>query len=258
MVRLIFSLAVLFLLASCNNKNKGGDANATSLEPVGKIYVPTYKVENFEGSYTGSFDKGLITVVINYVNGKNVSGYNLHKGLRRNINGSLTEENGKFSFELKEPGDNPFDGTFSFTIDTTNFTLAGWWTPFDSTKTSSKQLSLAKKAAASRDYSDQLGSWIPASGTYATDTILQFDPQGTCQYNFYEKPGDSTSQMITVKGNYAIQQDTVIIEWQRNDYTPDQKMKLVKLHKKVKADDYDYDELMLKGHGWKMTQFMGD
>ena len=247
-------LAILFF-AACNKKSS---TESGSTEPVGKFYVPKYAVDNFQGTYTGSFDKGFLTLVINYVSGKNVSGYNLHKGLRRNVNGVMTEENGKFNFELKEPGDNPFDGTFSFTIDTTNFALTGTWKPFDESKTSAKQLALTKKPADTSDYISQLGSWIPNSGTYATDTILQFDPQGTCEYNFYQKPGDSTSQMISVKGNFVANKDTIIIEWQKNEYTPEQKMTMVIKHKKIKEQDYEYDQPLLTGHGWKLTQFMGD
>ena len=255
MQRIIFALLITTSLFSCS-QNK--ETTKEQAEVDGKLYLPAYPVSNFEGIYTGSFDKGFITVVINYVSGKNVSGYNLHKGLRRNINGQLTEENGKFTFEMKEPGDNPFDGTFFFSIDTTTFKLTGTWKPFDASKTSAKDFSLSRKPPASGDYSEQLGTWVPASGNYNTDTLLQFDPGGTCEYNFYQKPGDSTSQLITVKGNYIQEKDTILIEWQKNDYTPDQKMKLVRSTKKVKQDDYEYEQLLLKGHGWKMAQFMGD
>ena len=122
--------------------------------------------------------------------------------MRRNINGELSEQNGKFSFVLKEPGDNPYDGVFEFSIDTVNFKLTGWWKPFDSSKVRSKELKLDRKAAWNGDYSNQLGTWIPASGTYATDTLLVFNPEGTCSYDFYEKPGDPNSQLVSVKGNY--------------------------------------------------------
>jgi hypothetical protein len=55
----------------------------------------------------------------------------------------------------------------------------------------------------------------------------------------------------------VVQKDTIDIEWQKNEYTPEQKMKLVKQHKKIKADGYDYDEQRLVGNGWKMVQFGG-
>ena len=54
-----------------------------------KIFIPSYAVNKFEGTYSGNFDQGFMIVVLNYLNGKNVSGYNLHKGRRRNINGIL-------------------------------------------------------------------------------------------------------------------------------------------------------------------------
>ncbi len=259
MVRAILAILIISFFISCKEKSNStiSSAKDSTALPDYKFYVPSYAVEKLQGTYTGSFDKGFITIVLNYIGGKNVSGYNLHKGLRRNINGVLSENGSKFQFELKEPGDNPFDGRFQFSIDTSNFNLSGWWKPLDSTKTSSKQLTLTRKPDSEDDYSNQLGVWVPATGTYATDTLLQFDVKGTCEYNFYEKPGDSTSQMISVKGNYITNKDTILIEWQKNEYTPEQKMKLVKYRKKMKQDNYDYEELTLKGHGWKMSQFEG-
>jgi hypothetical protein len=253
MLRSIFAAAAILVFISCNEKK----SESQKAQVQGQFFNSSYNVKNFVGTYTGSFDDGIITVVLNYVHGRNVSGYNLHKGLRRNINGTLEEKDGKFAFELKEPGDNPYDGVFSFTIDTTAFKMTGKWTPLNPDKVTAKQLVLTRKAGVTGSFLDELGTWIPASGTFATDTIMEFDPQGTVKYNFYEKPGDSTSQLISIKGNYVVQKDTVIIEWQKNTYTPQQRMKLVKQTKKIKQDDYEYDEYFLNGHGWRLTQFMG-
>ena len=258
-MRLVSFIVICFLF-SCNSATNTADAtSADSTATSGeKFYIPTYAVSKLQGTYTGSFDKGFITIVLNYIEGRNVSGYNLHKGLRRNINGILSESGGKFYFELKEPGDNPFDGIFKFSIDTSTMAVTGLWTPLDSTKTSAKQLALTRKPnVTDEDYSQFLGSWVPATANYGTDTLLQFDMQGTCSYDFYQSPGDSTSQVISVKGNYVQNKDTILIEWQKNQYIPDQKMKLILYRKKIKQDDYEYEQLTLRGHGWKMSQFEG-
>ncbi len=253
-------LLILLGFLSCKTKNSETNLN-TSVDSAAnqKLFIPVYALNNFEGAYTGNFDQGFITIVLNYIKGKNVSGYNLHKGLRRNINGNLHSDINGFKFILKEPGDNPFDGTFEFTIDTLKFALAGMWIPFDSIKTKSKVLALLKQPKKNfNDFGNQLGMWVPATGTYTTDTTLDFLPEGTCEYRFYATPGDSTSQVSSVKGNYILVKDTVFIEWQKNSFTPLQKMKMIKRTIKVKTGGDTYDEQQLSGHGWKFVQFQGD
>lgn len=255
-------ITALLLLAFFSCKTKNAETTlTTSADSVAnqKLFIPSYAVTNFQGTYAGSFDQGFITIVLNYINGKNVSGYNLHKGVRRSINGNLLQDANGFKFSLKEPGDNPFDGTFTFTIDTSKFAVTGVWIPFDSTKTKSKTVALLKQPKKSADnFEDQLGTWVPATGTFSTDTTLDFSPEGICEYKFYATPGDPTSQATSVKGNYILIKDTVLIEWQKNSFTPAQKMKLVKHTVKKKSEGNSYDEQQLSGNGWKFAKFEGD
>ena len=250
-------ICLLYCLLSCKSKNKVS-ADTTSSISNEKLYIPTYAVNKFEGTYSGNFDQGFITINLNYINGKNVSGYNSHRGTRRNINGMLQPDANGFKFILKEPGDNPYDGTFEFTIDTTKFALTGLWTPFDTSKTKAKRLALVKQQK--KEYNDSIdfyiGTWVPDSGTYSSDTTLALSNEGECIYSFYKSPGDSTSQLNTVKGNYVISKDTVLIEWQKNPFTPSQKMKLVKRNKKIKGEEYEV--VQLAGNGWKLVKLEGE
>ena len=253
-------ITVLLLLAivSCKTKSTVSTLSASDSAASQKLFIPAYAVSNFEGNYAGNFDQGLITIVLNYISGKNVSGYSLHKGVRRNINGTLQADGPGFAFVVKEPGDNPFDGTFSFKIDTVQFSLNGTWTPNDSSRTKSKTLALQKQPKKNSDnFDDQLGIWVPASGTYSADTTLEFFPEGTCEYKFYATPGDSTSQVSSVKGNFIQTKDTVLIEWQKNTFTPLQKMKLVIKTKKIKSNGDSYDERQMMGNGWKLSKLEG-
>jgi len=257
-MKYLLALSALYFFTGCGSKESTDTTASTASLTTDKIYTPAYPVNNMAGTYSGNFDNGYIIIALNYVNGKNVSGYNLHKGVRRNINGTLQPGTNGFHFMLKEPGDNPFDGTFDFIIDTINFSMKGTWIPFDSTKTKSKTLSLQKQAKKITNYEDELGMWVPATGTYSTDTTLDFDPAGTCEYKFYSKPGDSTSQLNSVRGNYVQVKDTVLIEWQKNSFTPSQKMKLILRTKHIKDQGNDYDEKQLVGNGWKFAKFEGD
>lgn len=247
----------LVFVHSCGDKTTVNEAIVTNTSITNeKLFTPVYAVNNFEGSYVGNFDQGFITVVLNYINGKTVSGYNLHKGLRRSINGTLQPDANGYKFILKEPGDNPYDGTFECTIDTTKFRMEGMWNPFDISKTKAKKVSLLKQEKKPLNYDEDLGMWVPATGSYNSDTTLDFAPEGICEYKFYQKPGDSTSQLISVKGNYILNKDTVSIDWQKNTFTPSQKMKLVKRKKIVKEGEYA--EQLLVGNGWKFVKFEGE
>lgn len=250
-MKYLLTACILFAIA-CQQKSTDTQQVQSNISDTSKLFIPSYAVTNFEGTYTGSFDDGYMTLVLNYVTGKNASGFNIHKGNRRNINGTIDQAANGYKFTMKEPGDNPYDGTFVFTIDTVKFTMTGHWEPFDSSKTKGKNLALQKQKNKSISYDQQLGTWVPTSGNYSTDTTLDFFPEGSCEYRFYQFPGDSTSQLISVKGNYIEKSDTVFIEWQKNTYTPAQKMKLIKRRKKVV--DSDYEEQQLIGNGWRMSK----
>lgn len=259
MMKYFFAFCLLTFINSCGHKTTVNEATSTNTAITNeKLFTPAYPVNNFEGTYTGNFDQGFITIELNYINGKMASGYNLHKGLRRSINGTLQPGANGYKFILKEPGDNPYDGIFEFTIDTSKFAMEGVWNPFDTSKTKSKKLSLQRQQKKPINYDEELGMWVPATGSYNTDTTLDFAREGTCEYKFYEKPGDSTSQVISVRGNYVTHKDTVLIDWQKNIYTPSQKMKLVRKKKKIKEGENEYEEQQLVGNGWKFSKFEGD
>src|ERR1700755_3101560 len=72
-------------LSGCHSAMDHGGGNTTPAGVSGNLAAKAM------GTYTGSLDnKDLITLVINYISGKTVSGYDIHKGLRRNVNGELT------------------------------------------------------------------------------------------------------------------------------------------------------------------------
>jgi len=122
----------------------------------------------YMGTYSGSFNKGIMTLVINYISGKTASGYNIHKGLRRNFNGEVTRKGSELNFVLNEPGDNPFDGTFYFTLDTASLLIRGKWVAKDSAKISTKKLALSRRPEAE----EEMGSnqWTTVGGG---DTTLK-------------------------------------------------------------------------------------
>ncbi|GGB08846.1 hypothetical protein [Puia dinghuensis] len=206
-------------LFACHQGQPSASGNAAG--------IPDRLASAVTGTYTGHYSKGLITLVINYIGGNIASGYDIHKGLRRNLNGQVEQNGARLSFVLKEPGGNPYDGTFFLSFDTATNKLSGKWVPADSTKAHSGPLQVARlsdSAGSGSGPGDQYGgAWGGDLGT------LNFLSKGVCTLDYYPSKGDN-SQVITVRGSYEANGDTVRIEWQRNDRTPTLNMKLIYKH----------------------------
>jgi len=224
-------------------------ASATGATVAG---LPDSLAEKAMGTYSGQFGKGLITVVINYISGRTVSGYDIHKGLRRNFNGEVTQLDNFLNFVVKEPGDNRYDGAFSLSLDTTSWNLKGEWVPVDSTKAKSKELTLTRKIEDGSHSSWDV--WL-ANGSY--DSLLSFEANGICKFEFYNGPEDSVSQLTTIKGNYEWdeKENTYRIEWEKNSHLSPQSMKLI-LNPGREDNDSISTAPTLQGNGWKFSRNM--
>ena len=206
--------------------------------------------EKAMGTYSGQFGKSLITVVINYISGRTVSGYDIHKGLRRNFNGEVTQLDNFLNFAVKEPGDNRYDGAFSLALDTASWKITGKWVPVDSTKAKSKELTLTRKI---EDASESWDVWL-ANGSY--DSLLTFEASGICKFEFYNGPEDSATQLTTIKGNYELRGKTYLIEWEKNSPLTPQSMKLILVPAQKDSDSMDITSPVLQGNGWKFIKNM--
>lgn len=203
------------------------------------------------GTYSGHYSKGLLTLAINYISGNIASGYDIHKGLRRNLNGSVEQREGKLEFVLKEPGGNPYDGTFYLTLDTAADKITGKWEPTDAKMAKAGPLELERSTF---EHPEILGDdWEGDLGT------LNFHEQGVCTLEYY--PGsdkavvqDPNAQIITVKGSYEVKGDTIRIDWQRNNRTPALIMRLVVVPSKEETDSTGPTPPSLKGKGVEFTK----
>src|SRR5258708_1800247 len=177
---------------SCHQPQSSANGTAPGSAGIGDSLAA-----HMEGSYEGHYSKGLITLVINYISGNIASGYDFHKGLRRNLNGQVSQKGAQLVFEMKEPGGNPYDGTFFFSLDTASQKITGKWVPGDSTKAHEGPMTLAR--------TDKENRTIGGDSYFATSWRgdlgdLSFLDEGVCHLEYYPKKGDN-SQMITVRGN---------------------------------------------------------
>jgi hypothetical protein len=176
------------------------------------------------GSYSGPFRKGLLILVVNYVSGNTVSGYDLNRGIRRNLNGTVEEKDGRFTLVLQEPGGSRYDGTFYLSIDSPAQRIGGNWVPADSSLIHSSALTLARLSQSGTPIDEFYDhDWNSELGT------LTFEEGNTCNLEYYpERTDDNPNpQRIMINGNFIRNGDTILIDWQNNKLTPAPQMQLI-------------------------------
>lgn len=122
------------------------------------------------GYWVGLFGKGTINLSISEINDNEVKGHTVCYGNFRPVTGTITKNSeGTFDLNLKEPGDDKYDGEFNINIDPNSNELKGNWKPFKEKSTSEKEFTLAKK---SFEFSAKNGQYPMASERLLTDEDL--------------------------------------------------------------------------------------
>lgn len=204
-------LAVALTGQACKQKRAAREATtlpepalpATTKDKNGK--PPEFKVE---GVYTADFSGSPIYITINYTNGQSVAGFNLHKGLRRNLQGRLAADGDKWTVVLDEPGDHAFDGVFQLKFNHDFTKGSGTWKPKNNQQLSTKTLELTR--VESREDGMHYA--------YVADNRdLTFDTDGSCEYSWYDMRADSSivDQVNVLMGSWEKKGDTVLITWEK-------------------------------------------
>ena len=117
-------------------------------------------VEQILGSYVGQFGDNKITLLITKAGEGVVSGRTIVGGNDRPFDGTMSLEGGTYNIEAREPGDHKDDGTFRFTIASTDPSeLKGTWKAND-VKRPEKSYTLERKKF---EYKTNVGNWPEAS-----------------------------------------------------------------------------------------------
>ena len=129
MKRLLLLLCPCLFIFSCNNDKKttaaAGEVNAVPLKIIDKVL----------GSFVGAFGDNKITLLITKAQNDTVEGRSVVGGNDRPFTGTIIEKDGAWKITAKEPGDDPNDGVFDFSISTSDpGTLNGTWKPNDAKK----------------------------------------------------------------------------------------------------------------------------
>ena len=110
------------------------------------------------GTYTGGFEasafnenkdyvyENRITISIDSISDDSLTGHSIVAGNDRPFKGNLKMEGKLFKVEAAEPGDDKYDGKFSFTIDPDKNTVSGTWKANDNKlDVTERKYTLAKK-----------------------------------------------------------------------------------------------------------------
>ncbi|NOQ72347.1 MAG: YARHG domain-containing protein [Crocinitomix sp.] len=127
-------------------------------------------VDQILGCYVGGFGKNKINLTIYETKNGNAEGYSVCAGNFRKVTGTfdLMEED-HYTFSLKEPGDDQYDGIFEFNLDASDEMVKGSWTPYKEKGNSAKTYELKKRKF---EYKTDLGTYPEASQRVLTDDDL--------------------------------------------------------------------------------------
>ncbi|WP_143097933.1 hypothetical protein [Chitinophaga sp. CF118] len=202
----------IFLFSECSSS---GNTQTPATTDSTTVVVP--QTVSIQGTYKGDFGGSPIYITINYISGKHIAGYNVHKGLRRNLSGTIQQAGDGWELLLNEPGDHAFDGKFKLLFDADYATAKGQWNPLNTPSSlKEKKFTLSREKVQSYDDADFM-----ADITYQADHAdIKFNSDGSCIFNYYDKISDSAfaQQMNTVRGTWERKASNIMINWQKNEH----------------------------------------
>lgn len=136
---------------------------AAQLQQLGEVAAK----DDILGYYTGQFGPNRITLILTDTDGSTIEGYSVCAGNFRPIQGSIEPMGDQqFSCQLAEPGDDPYDGTFTFTLSVKDQEVEGKWQPFRKQGNSAKTYKLT---ARDFEYRTDVGDWPEVSQRLLTE-----------------------------------------------------------------------------------------
>jgi hypothetical protein len=108
-------------------------------EGISGFYVGMFVAEEFKENKKPSYSNKINIAIDKIENGK-IEGHSVVAGNIRPFSGTATQNGKIYTVEAKEPGDDKYDGTFFFTLDTDKKIITGTWVAND------KKLSVTKRS----------------------------------------------------------------------------------------------------------------
>lgn len=247
-LRSLISFLILVLVSfSCSNDNQDINPQAdTTLGDFEKQETPC--LAELLGLYIGDFGGSSLRIEITYLNQHKVLGYNLLKGLQRNLSGDVFYSDSLFTLTLNEPGDHEHDGKFILYIDKSNCSVSGEWHS-NSGKISARKFNL-EKIELNSDYDApiSLGNLADRFDFLRNELghDIQFFQNGKVKYTYYvniEESENSEAKSEIFNGNWFISDDEIVVEFEKNIIFKEKKVYFKMIHEDDYPSELLYDTL---------------
>lgn len=251
---LLALITLVIVFSSCNDQPTEAIASPQDEELQEETAdFPSFDWDTLKGMYIGDFAGSDIRINITYISSKNVVGYNIHKGLLRNISGKVEQSMDSVLLKMEEPGDNKFDGTFQLFVNRENLAINGIWVPFDK-KLTPKTFTLKKVVPLEFDQNAPITNGnFTHYYNYVSDSIGEFEfaEDGFVVYSYYPNTASTgkKEQLETVKGTWSVKGKNVIVNWQPNTAFPKSTSTFA-----ITNDEY---QRLLVGEGRELSEMYG-
>lgn len=215
-----------------------------------------FDYDTLQGMYIGDFGGSDIRIILNYVSKTNVIGYNIHKGLQRNLSGKVKRSGDSVTVYMAEPGDHEFDGVFELLFIGENPTPKGTWKS-NSGIISPKKFKL-NRIQPTLDINWGSDEKISLENFHhffvtASDSLgdYSFKSDGLVVFSYYpggywseeeDAAAHSKKQMTEILGTWSMRGKFVTISWAQNRVFP-----LPDMRYEVRQGEYEA-ELYRKGN----------
>ncbi|MBC8172342.1 MAG: YARHG domain-containing protein [Chitinophagales bacterium] len=190
-----------------NRTDKNNIVLAAETEAFKPAFTGNYNrqtpAENPMGYYTGMFEAeeydenqnimwaNRITISIDSVKEKTIYGHSIVAGNNRPFTGELKKNENGMTVIAKEPGDDKYDGVFTFTVSGDNLMISGTWSANDKTLGVTKRIYELNRREFKYDENVELPEflqWEALYGTYDDETakaegltkdVLKFNASNT-------------------------------------------------------------------------------
>lgn len=194
-----------------------------------------------KGTFVGDFGGKKITICLDRVVGKTVTGYSIVGGNERAFSGSFTSGEKGFEIVAPEPGDRPDDGVFKMIYSSETDDLGGVWNPKDVKKIAKRVFVLPRRVF----------KYNPKAGTYpqsSTKKLTEKDVENI-------RPADLRIMRneIYARHGYSFQMDDMRKHFDKEDWymavsqdvsdnltsTEKKNAELIKRYEKYSEEYYD-------------------
>ncbi len=243
----LLPLALATAVSCGNDASDPKKQNTTETEEAAYVDPGTFDFDTLCGIYSGKFGNNELRLVINYASEGHAVGYNIVKGLQRNISGKVKLLPETVELELSEPGDDKNDGVFKLSMNRSTLIFTGTWIP-NNKQLKPKTFSLDRYLEPVTE--DEITSAnIAYYLNYIGDTsgnFLAFEDDGYCTYEHY--PGGNFDQKEEINGTWAFRDNKIFIEWEPNPIFPSRSS----VFQLIKDPE---DEYALEGEGTIFTNY---